>query len=101
MKAKQLKSCAVREVEEETGVANIELIKLVGKTYHEYFDKWVGEDVIKETWWYLMQVKNISVLIPQTEEDIEQVIWANEQTVEKCLQNSYPNIVGIINRLQN
>lgn len=91
-----IEACAVREVTEETGVANIELKKLIGKTYHEYFDKWVGADVIKETWWYLMQVKDSPKLTPQIEEDIEAVIWADTTKIEACLKNSYPNIVEII-----
>lgn len=95
-----IENCAVREVEEETGVDNIHLKKLIGKTYHEYFDKWVGADVIKETWWYLMQVNDSKALIPQTEEDIEQVIWADEKMIEQCLENSYPNIIEIIKRLK-
>lgn len=96
-----IENCAVREVEEETGVGNIQLKKLIGKTYHEYFDKWIGADVFKETWWFLMHVKGTSNLTPQIEEDIEQVIWANEKLVEQCLQNSYPNIIEIINSYVN
>lgn len=92
-----IETCAVREVEEETGITNIKLDELIGKTYHEYFDKWVGEDVIKETWWYLMSITENQIPTPQTEEDIEEVIWANSITIEKCLINSYSNIVEIIN----
>lgn len=91
-----IENCAVREVQEETGLVNIELKKPIGKTYHEYFDKWVGADVIKETWWYLMHVKGIPNLVPQTEEDIESVIWADQTKMEDFLKNSYANIVEII-----
>ena len=91
-----IENCAVREVQEETGLVDIELKKLIGKTYHEYFDKWVGADVIKETWWYLMHVKGIPNLVPQTEEDIEAVVWADQTKMEDFLKNSYANIVEII-----
>jgi 8-oxo-dGTP pyrophosphatase MutT (NUDIX family) len=91
-----IKACAVREVEEETGINNIEIGDLIAKTYHEYFDKWVGEQVIKETWWYAMQVNGKPACTPQTEEDIEQVIWATKAQIQEHLQNSYPNIIEII-----
>ncbi len=89
-------ACAVREVEEETGLKNITLGNFITKTNHEYFDKWINEEVIKETWWYEMFASNNEQLIPQTEEDIEQIIWSNTSTVQKCLLNTYPNIIEVI-----
>lgn len=88
--------CAVREVEEETGLSNVVLGDLITKTYHEYFDKWIEEEVIKETWWYEMKVTNSPTLIPQVEEDIEKVVWANEKEVADFLKNSYPTIVDLV-----
>ena len=93
-----IEACAVREVGEETGVSNIELGNLIGKTYHEYFDKWMNDDVAKETWWYEMKARGKQQLIPQTEEDIEQIVWVKELELEKYLSNSYPNIIEIINK---
>ncbi len=89
-------ACAVREVEEETGLQNITLGNFITKTNHEYFDKWINEDVVKETWWYEMFASNNEQLIPQTEEDIEQIIWANTLTLQNCLLNTYPNIIEVI-----
>jgi len=91
-----IETCAVREVEEETGLRNVILGDLITKTYHEYFDKWIEEDVIKETWWYEMKVTDSPTLIPQVEEDIEKVVWANEKEVAVFLKNSYPTIVDLV-----
>lgn len=91
-----IEECAIREVQEETGLQNINIINFVGKTYHEYYEKWISEHVIKETWWFAMNVTENNKLIPQTEEDIEEVIWANEAKLKQCLQNTFPNIISII-----
>jgi mutator protein MutT len=94
-----IESCAVREVQEETGIQHITLLNLLGKTYHEYFDKWIQEDVIKESWWYVMQASSSERLIPQTEEDIEQIIWADKNQIKECMTNSYENVIDIIGKL--
>lgn len=91
-----LETCAVREVEEETGIRKLELENLIGITYHEYFDKYSNEDVIKETHWFAMKTTGKPKLIPQTEEDIEKIIWADEEALQECLKNTYPNIEEII-----
>ena len=94
-----IESCAVREVREETGIQHITLLNLLGKTYHEYFDKWLQEEVIKESWWYVMQASSSEKLIPQTEEDIEQIIWADKNQIKECMTNSYANVMDIIGKL--
>ncbi|MBX2931184.1 MAG: NUDIX domain-containing protein [Chitinophagaceae bacterium] len=91
-----IETCAVREVKEETGLQNIELKNFIGKTYHEYFDTWTKKNVIKETWWYAMSVQGNPSFIPQTEEDIEKIIWADKTTLQQCLKNTYTTIIDII-----
>lgn len=91
-----IEECAVREVEEETGIGNVELGKLIGLTFHEYYDKWISDNAIKETHWFEMKVKGSPTPTPQAEEHIEKIIWANDAAIKECLQNSYPNIEDII-----
>lgn len=91
-----IETCAVREVQEETGLQNVQLIYFLCKTYHEYFDKWINEDVIKESWWYLMKSSSLEKLIPQTEEDIEKLIWVDKKEMDKYLGNTYPSIKEVI-----
>ncbi len=91
-----IETCAMREVQEETGLQDVQLISFLCKTYHEYFDKWINEDVIKETWWYLMKSSSSEKLIPQTEEDIEQLIWIDKKQMDKYLENTYPSIKEVI-----
>ena len=91
------KSAALREVSEETGLNELEIIQKIHTTYHIYSDKVLGKRVLKINYWYLMFAEQTS-LIPQTEEDIEEVKWAS---YEEYLKNEYTpiyaNIQGVIN----
>lgn len=95
-KNETVETCALREVSEETGITNIRLGKLIGKTYHEYFDTWLQKDVIKETFWFEMYITESANLIPQAEEDIEKVEWVSKTKIKTKLENSYKNIEEII-----
>jgi len=92
-----IEQCAIREVEEETGIRDITLNKFVGITKHEYFDKWVNEEVVKESYWYEMEIKTLQVLVPQTEEDITEIKWVSRKELDNVLLLSYPSIKEIIN----
>ncbi len=91
-----IEECAVREVEEETGLKNIQLGELLGVTNHYYIEK--GENIDKETYWYAMKVSGEQRLIPQTEEDIMELRWAAENELEYYLSNTFPNINEIIEK---
>ncbi|HEY6977664.1 MAG TPA: NUDIX domain-containing protein [Chitinophagaceae bacterium] len=95
-----IEECALREVREETGIGNLKLVNLVGITYHEYFEKKLNEDILKETHWFSMHVNGEPKLNPQTEEDIENIIWADENELKKCLKNTYKNIIEIIRQFK-
>jgi len=93
-----IEACAIREVKEETGITNIQLGKLVGTTYHEYFDEWKQCEVIKETHWFAMHVTGVQAFVPQQEEDIEDIRWVAQKDMGIYLQHTYKNIIDIINR---
>jgi len=96
-----LEIAAIREVQEETGIKNISLGKFIDVTNHEYFEKRLNSDVMKETHWFAMHVDGESKLIPQTEEDIEKIIWADEEELKECLKNTYQSIKEIIEKFMN
>jgi len=89
--------CAVREVQEETGLQTITLGNLICITTHNYFDTWLQKDVVKETHWYSMKATSLDkeTLIPQTEEDIEKIEWVLMENLPQYLTHTYPTIRSV------
>jgi len=89
---------AVREVNEETGINQIELGALLTETYHTYKNE-KGRRILKRTYWYRMQTQN-QKLIPQTEENIEIAEWIS---LEKFLSENrlvYRSILDVLSFIQ-
>lgn len=84
-------SAAKREVEEETGLTQVEVIEELGSTYHTYNDS-KGIPILKETVWYIMKGNSHVNLKPQTEEQIQLVQWKSKSESALALQNSYLSI---------
>jgi ADP-ribose pyrophosphatase YjhB (NUDIX family) len=81
---------AIREVEEETGVQNLEIIRKLQKTYHIF--KHNNEYKLKITYWFEMQTNYHGALIPQENEGIEKVAWITKDKINQLLNNTYENI---------
>ncbi len=90
-----LEACALREIKEETGVT-AHIVRLIGTTEHRYFEK--REEVLKQTWWYMMEAQPPIRIEVQEEEGIEKAMWVNKDAIASYLSNTYPNIVDIIKR---
>ena len=91
-----IQSCAIREVEEETGIQNIKLHELLKFTNHLYFDKYLQEEVVKRTYWFHMTIADMQKGIPQSAEDIEKIEWHSLATARHCLEQTYPTILEVI-----
>lgn len=81
---------AVREVQEETGVKNLEVKQFIRKTYHVF--KRNGEYRLKITHWYEMYTDYEGDLKPQPKEGISKAKWRNFAQTQKALLGSYENI---------
>lgn len=84
---------ALREVQEETGIEELELKDLICITDHCY--KRTGIWHLKHTWWYRMLDRKPIDLIPQREEDISKAAWVAKSSLPPFLQNTYPSIVEV------
>lgn len=92
-KGETVEHAAIREVEEETGVRNLEIDKLLKKTYHIF--KRNGTYKLKETYWYLMHTSYQGELVPQTDENIVLAQWRPKSHIPELLNNSYENIKAL------
>jgi 8-oxo-dGTP pyrophosphatase MutT (NUDIX family) len=89
-KHEEIEETAIREVEEETGVKNLQIRKKLQKTYHVF--KRNGKYRLKITHWFEMVTDYEGNLLPQANEGIEKAVWLNPEQVKEALKNSYENI---------
>jgi len=89
-----LETCALREVEEETGLKHLLLKKKLGETYHTY--NAFGKHFLKVSHWYQIIAGKKQQLVPQTEEDITEVKWISPSNISEPFANTYPSIKDIL-----
>ena len=85
---------AIREVEEETGIANLKIVKTLPSTWHCYLEH--GQWTLKRTYWYLMSTAETIQATPQTEEGITEIKLIGNEEVENFLKNTFRSISEIL-----
>ncbi len=83
-------TAAIREVEEETGLMGLKIIRQLPSSWHCYL--YENEWRLKQTSWFLMTADDISHANPQTDEDITEVAFLSEYDLEWFLKNTYRSI---------
>ncbi|WP_312751151.1 MULTISPECIES: NUDIX hydrolase [Epilithonimonas] len=87
---------AVREVEEECGIFNLELKDFINSTYHIYTER-DGKKILKTTYWFEMFYAGNETPKPQIEEGINEVGWKNEAEIETVIiPSTFQNIKLIL-----
>ena len=84
---------ALREVQEETGVDQLERRDPIRVTDHCYLRGGIWH--LKHTWWYNMLYTDPVDLTPQREEDITKAAWVARSSLPSFLKNTYPSIVEV------
>ena len=85
---------ALREVEEETGITDLEIIKELPATWHCYIlnNQWT----IKKTSWYLMRTKSGMKNVPQTEEGISKVYLVDKNGLKDFEEKTFASLRTLI-----
>lgn len=83
-------TAAIREVEEETGLMGLKIIRQLPSSWHCYL--YENEWRLKQTSWFLMTADDTSHTNPQTDEDITEVTFLSEYDLEWFLKNTYRSI---------
>lgn len=95
-KGESREESAVREIEEETNLQNVELLDFINTTYHIYIER-NGDKVLKFTHWFEMNFDGEDTSKPQLEEGITEVAWKNTlQIEEQVFPSTFKNIKLII-----
>ena len=90
----KLEECAVREVKEETGLKDPQLMSPLTITYHTYHEG--SRYILKESHWYTMQVNGDQKTVPQTEEDIHEIRWVDDAGLKPIMKKTYPSIIDVL-----
>ncbi|RLD80863.1 MAG: NUDIX hydrolase [Bacteroidetes bacterium] len=93
-KGEQRPEAAIREVEEECGVSRLVIEGKIGRTYHTYVFR--EKNMFKTTHWFLMKYSANEKLVPQTEEDITEVMWKTPEEIKEIIPNTYKSLVDIL-----
>lgn len=96
-KNEPIRIAAVREVEEETGVDGLEIVKPLIETFHVFNRN--GKYKLKKTFWFEMKTSSTITLTPQLNEGIEQAVWVFEKEIQHKFENAYENIKQVYESL--
>lgn len=85
---------AIREVMEECGLDDIDLLYPLLSTYHTY--PFNGEIVLKKTSWFEMAYYGDKKPVPQTEEDITEIKWFDRNDLQEVLDNTFKSVLDVM-----
>lgn len=89
-----IEACAVREVEEETGVRDTRLGEQLTTTFHVYDE--YGKHILKESHWFRMQSPGLQPLVAQASEQITAIEWTDAKRRASLLADCYPLIRDLV-----
>jgi 8-oxo-dGTP pyrophosphatase MutT (NUDIX family) len=85
---------AIREVNEECGLNNLEIINPLLATYHSYLID--NQLILKKTSWFEMFYHHTAEPVPQQEEEITEAKWFKKDDLSKIILNTYPSVIDVL-----
>jgi 8-oxo-dGTP pyrophosphatase MutT (NUDIX family) len=89
-----IEQAGVREVSEETGLTDLQVVGPLMATYHSYYID--DQLILKRTSWFEMNYAGNEDPIPEYEEDITEIRWVRQEELGKFTENTYPAIVDLL-----
>lgn len=93
-KGEDFQTAALREVEEETGLQELQLADPLMSSYHTYTLK--RKRVLKKTKWFEMQFTGSAEPVLQAEEGITDYRWVTPGETGFIRENSYASILDVL-----
>lgn len=90
-----IRSAAIREVIEETGLHEVDINQPIKPTYHIYFRN--NRYNLKTTHWYHMAAPGAQDLKAEAEEEIEEARWVKKEEAVEYAKKSYKSIEDLVN----
>jgi len=87
---------ALREVEEECGLSDLEIVGKLTTTFHTYH--LCDQPVFKETRWFEIIYRGTVTPKPQLEEHIDSVWWVRPDAFVQLIPNTYPSVLEVLNK---
>lgn len=95
-KGESAEECAKREIEEETGVGNLQTLNALGSTFHIYEE--AGKHILKESIWFHFRTYGNFNLSPQKEEEITAAKWISKKEIPQITQHTYATIIDLLHK---
>ena len=94
-----IQECAIREVQEECGLQEVQINAPLTDTFHIYCrnKSWF----LKKTYWFSMTCPENQTPTPQKEEDIEEAFWLSISEIETAMNNTYLSLVDVFKKITN
>jgi 8-oxo-dGTP pyrophosphatase MutT (NUDIX family) len=93
-RGEDFEAAALREVEEETGLEGLELLRPIIPTFHTY--ELSGRKVLKETRWFEMRSPGRKEPLLQSEEGITRYRWVKPGETRFIKKNTYMSILEVL-----
>ena len=87
-------TAALREVEEETGLKELSILRPLPSSWHCYL--YENEWRLKQTSWFLMATADSSQIEPQRDEGISEVVFLGPEDLDWFLENTFCSLADTL-----